>query len=107
MSSLTRYLLIAFAAILIAAVLVPLMGYRLFVIAPRPGIPDGFVAIVRGAELKPFDSPEAVCQRWGARPDNDCVTRAITEVNRAGQILMRLPYHPVLAALSGVPADAR
>ena len=108
MSRPMRYAMIAVIFLLIAAALTPVLGFRLFVIAPRPGIPDGFVAIVRGANfLRPFDSPEWVCRRWGSAPSTECVTRAITEVNRTSSVLTRLPYVPPLATLAGVPDEAR
>ena len=108
MSSVTRFTLLGIMALFILLGVSFALGLRLYVIAPRSGIPDGLTAVVQGARfLAPVDSPEGMCDRWGQRPDTACVTRAITEVNQSGTILLQLPYLAPLAALGGVPAGAR
>ena len=108
MSATTRYLLIAVLVLLLIVGGSFAIGFRLFVIAPRPGIPDGFVAIVHGGhELHPVDSPAAMCERWDSAPDTECVTRAITQVNHTGRVLVRIPYFSLLAVVAGVPSHLR
>ncbi len=108
MSATSRYAILALFGLLIGVVVAHAVGFRVYVIPPKPGIPDGFVAVVQGADfLMPFDSPDAMCERRDDRADTDCVARAITEVNETSSVRVRLPYVGLFAALAGVPADRR
>jgi len=102
MSATTRYILIGLFVLILAVGATYIVGLRIFVITPRAGIEDGYAAVIHGSDfLMPVDSPEAVCRRWRARPDLECVRRAITEVNAGGRVLLVVPYFAVLGHLSG------
>lgn len=99
-----KILSIALPAILLLLLIAYVAGLRIFVIQPIGALPDGITVIVAGVPgLRPIDSPDAFCEREQGYVNLLCRGMVAGRVARDGNILVRLPYMPLLMSLSGAP----
>lgn len=104
MKTFTSVIAIALPALILGLLIAYLVGLRVFVIQPIGALPNGAVAVVHGLpDLRPIDSPDAICQRNQGYVNLICRGATGARVARDSTILLRLPYAGWVYALSGAP----